>query len=201
MDNSTFLWLFPLSWSKPTAAGATAENRIFSVFSWLAWPWLEIITEKTRGFETKLISSENGTNLLFNELSEIRGEACVLECVVPNALYSPSFLCSSCLHHITSDYMFWFPQVCFSLHLISLLSFSSPLPLFMTPWWAEGPDLRLLGQETSTCATAGMLQNNPTSFGPSVSAQPHFPPGVSDQDAAIYWHQQCNSCFHPCHCF
>lgn len=153
------------------AAGATTENRIFSVFSWLVWPWLEIITEKTRGFETKLTSSENGMNLLFSELSEIRREACVLECVVPNALYSPSIISLLLLlspHHLRLYVLSPAGLLC-SACLFSLLSFTSPLPSFMTLRWAKGPDLWLLGQETSTCAAAGVLQSNPTSFGPSIS--------------------------------
>lgn len=178
VDSSTFLWLFPLSWSKPTAAGATAEDRMFSVFSWLVWPWLEIITEKTCGSETKLTSSENGTNLLFSELSKIRREACVLECVAPNTLYSPLII--PLLHLLSPHHLrrcVLIPTgLLFSACFFSLLSFSFPLSSFIALRWAEDPDLRLLGQERLTCAAAGVLQSNPTSFGPSISAQLHLPP-------------------------
>lgn len=79
--------------------------------------------------------------------------------------------------------IFWVPQVYFALHVFSL-SFHF-LPLFLHSWHLDGQRLLILDCLARKHQPASEQSHN--SFGPSVSAQPHLPPGVSDQDAAIYW--------------
>lgn len=175
VDSGSFLRLFPPRWSKPPAASASAADRLQRCAG-CCGPRFDTIAGKPRAFESKWISSENGMNLLFSELSKRRRrEACVLEWVVPNALYSHFIIPRQLLLRSPRQLGPGFDscRATFIQHVISFPSSFIFLPLsllFMTPRWGGIPILDGLSRKHRPALLPACFRTTPPGLAPVPAA-------------------------------
>lgn len=138
---TVFYDFFPPSWSKSPAASVSTTDSLQCFGGWCD-PWFDTISRGSH-VHLKVNGSPVKMEWIYSSVNYQRdgGErrVCWSEWCLMHSIPTSSFLGSSfCDHHITSDQVSIpaGPLLSCTAFLFPLLSFASPLLLFMTPWWA-----------------------------------------------------------------